>query len=375
MESSLAERDGTTNDIREKNRIRTMIKSYFQKRECCTLIRPIDDDIKLQKLDSTCMKPAYKDQFASFKELALSMCAPKSVGASVLNGSSFLRLVDYYVGSINKGGIPVIEDAWRDVARREIDAHLISHIDTFKKEIKTVCSTFKGDEDFLMQEINKIKHALSVSFKEKCRPYGVIDKYVIILKTEYRKAVSNSISELTAKSKKEMLEYLNTIYLTAFSIKEYKNPYDFIADVKKIRALFMDKCRLKCRSELWDEYMFDKLMPLLEQCSMRDDNKRSQFMEIKDKEIETLKDLIKTKEQKAYLAKFDEKTIIEQYCSLKMKLSEYESSIAMFQQALSEKNTQVTQLKKQILEGKRHLLGEIDDGKSINCSKDQCSMF
>ena len=140
MELSLAEREGNSNEIREKNRIRSLIKSYFQKRECFTLIRPIDDDYKLQKLDNAYLKHEYKEQFANFKELILNISAPKSVGTSILSGSSFLRLVDYYVGCINKGGIPVIEDAWKDVSRREIDAHLISHIDTFKKEIVKMLS-------------------------------------------------------------------------------------------------------------------------------------------------------------------------------------------------------------------------------------------
>lgn len=135
MEKSLAERDGNSPEIKEKNRIRGLIKSYFPKRACFSLIRPIDDDTKLQKLDTSSFKEQYKLQLSALKDLIFSLSTPKNVGTSILNGSAFLRLVEFYVLCLNKGGVPVIEDAWRDVSKKEIDAQLSSHIDTFKKEI------------------------------------------------------------------------------------------------------------------------------------------------------------------------------------------------------------------------------------------------
>ena len=99
------------------------------------MIRPIDDEIKLQQLDEASFKPQYSLQFNDFKKLVFTLLTPKAVGSSILNGASFLRLVDAYINCLNKGEIPIIEDAWKDVSKKEISSQIAAYIDIFKKEI------------------------------------------------------------------------------------------------------------------------------------------------------------------------------------------------------------------------------------------------
>lgn len=47
MENALKEQAGVSDKIEKKNRIRRLLKCFFQERDCCTLIRPLEDEQKL----------------------------------------------------------------------------------------------------------------------------------------------------------------------------------------------------------------------------------------------------------------------------------------------------------------------------------------
>jgi NRPS condensation-like uncharacterized protein len=50
LENSLKEQKGVSDAIENKNRIRRLIKHFFKDRDCQTLVRPIEDEKKLQRL-------------------------------------------------------------------------------------------------------------------------------------------------------------------------------------------------------------------------------------------------------------------------------------------------------------------------------------
>ncbi|MCP3686585.1 MAG: hypothetical protein GY861_28435 [bacterium] len=47
LENALDEQKGVTDVIENKNRIRRLLKHFFQERDCYTLIRPVEDEKKL----------------------------------------------------------------------------------------------------------------------------------------------------------------------------------------------------------------------------------------------------------------------------------------------------------------------------------------
>ncbi len=51
LESALKEQKGTSDSIENKNRIRRLIKHFFQDRDCSTLVRPVEDEKQLQNLN------------------------------------------------------------------------------------------------------------------------------------------------------------------------------------------------------------------------------------------------------------------------------------------------------------------------------------
>ena len=51
LENSLREQKGTSDNIENKNRIRRLLRHFFKDRDCCTMVRPVEDEKELQKLD------------------------------------------------------------------------------------------------------------------------------------------------------------------------------------------------------------------------------------------------------------------------------------------------------------------------------------
>ena len=51
LENCLRQQDGFSKDVRDKNRVRKSLTNFFQRRDCATIVRPIDDEALLQQLD------------------------------------------------------------------------------------------------------------------------------------------------------------------------------------------------------------------------------------------------------------------------------------------------------------------------------------
>ena len=48
--------NGDTPEIKNKNKIRATINDYFKHRECHCLVRPVDDEKQLQKIEQVPLK-------------------------------------------------------------------------------------------------------------------------------------------------------------------------------------------------------------------------------------------------------------------------------------------------------------------------------
>jgi hypothetical protein len=52
LEASLSQQESFSSDAQARNRVRRILTSFFKKRECVTLVRPLEDESRLQQLDS-----------------------------------------------------------------------------------------------------------------------------------------------------------------------------------------------------------------------------------------------------------------------------------------------------------------------------------
>jgi hypothetical protein len=50
LERALLEQKGFSDSVEQKNRIRRLLKTFFTERDCCTMIRPVNNEAELQNL-------------------------------------------------------------------------------------------------------------------------------------------------------------------------------------------------------------------------------------------------------------------------------------------------------------------------------------
>ena len=106
LENALTEQKGLTDKIENKNRIRRLLKCFFHERDCCTLVRPVENEKKLQvlnQLDTKEMRPAFVKQISSLNTKIFRKVKPKRMNGRYLDGELLLELCRTYEQSINNG--------------------------------------------------------------------------------------------------------------------------------------------------------------------------------------------------------------------------------------------------------------------------------
>jgi hypothetical protein len=124
-----------------KNQIRDSIKALFPDRDCFTLVRPVNDEEALARLDTMppgSMRPEFREGLARLARLVFQKALPKRLGAQTLTGPVLAGLAEAYVAAINAGAVPTIATAWQGVAeaesRRAADAAEAAYAAAFRGE-------------------------------------------------------------------------------------------------------------------------------------------------------------------------------------------------------------------------------------------------
>mmetsp|Transcript_35146 Transcript_35146/g.86193 ORF Transcript_35146/g.86193 Transcript_35146/m.86193 type:complete len:464 (-) Transcript_35146:1322-2713(-) len=122
LEQALRHVPGGGPAVEAKNSIRDSIRGLFPERECCTLVRPVDDEAQLRNLDNVPkeqLRPKFRKELDATLKLLFARCRPKMVGSDVLNGPALAGMAKAYVAAINGGAVPAIATAWQSVAEAE----------------------------------------------------------------------------------------------------------------------------------------------------------------------------------------------------------------------------------------------------------------
>ncbi len=142
LESALQPLPGLNSAVQSKNTIRESIKALFPDRDCFTLVRPVNEEDALAKLDSlppSQLRPEFKQGLANLTKLTFQKAMPKRLGNQVLTGPSLAALAEAYVGAINAGAVPTIATAWQGVAeaesRRAADAAEAAYAAAFPQDV------------------------------------------------------------------------------------------------------------------------------------------------------------------------------------------------------------------------------------------------
>ena len=107
---------------KEKNRVRSLIRTYFPERDCFVMVRPVEEEKNLQKLQhlpDEQLRVEFLEQAKNFRNKVFKKIKPKAFHGQLITGSMLLELVQSILDSINGGGIPVIENSWKYVMKNE----------------------------------------------------------------------------------------------------------------------------------------------------------------------------------------------------------------------------------------------------------------
>ncbi|KAL8229842.1 hypothetical protein R6Q57_014742 [Mikania cordata] len=103
-------------DVAAKNEIRESIRALFPDRDCFTLVRPLNDENELQRLDQIPvdnMRPEFKSGLDALTRFVFERTRPKQVGSAVMTGPIFARITQSFLDALNSGAVPTITSSWQ----------------------------------------------------------------------------------------------------------------------------------------------------------------------------------------------------------------------------------------------------------------------
>ena len=108
----------------DNNLIRQNIIKFFPDRDCVTLVRPVDKESDLKKLNSipfNKLKADFKIEFKKLKDKIYKEATPKKYNGKRLNGPGLACLIEEFVKTINSGKIPNINNSWDSIIEKDIN--------------------------------------------------------------------------------------------------------------------------------------------------------------------------------------------------------------------------------------------------------------
>uniref|UniRef100_I1KLQ5 GB1/RHD3-type G domain-containing protein n=1 Tax=Glycine max TaxID=3847 RepID=I1KLQ5_SOYBN len=122
LEIALRPVQGSGKDIKAKNEIRDSIRALFPDRECFTLVRPLNNENDLQRLDQISMdklRTGFREGLDALTKFVFERTRPKQVGATMMTGPVLVGITESYLKALNEGAVPTISSSWQSVEEAE----------------------------------------------------------------------------------------------------------------------------------------------------------------------------------------------------------------------------------------------------------------
>ena len=143
LERALLPQKGFTDAVEDKNRIRRLLKNFFQERDCFTLVRPAPNEGDLQRLidiDLEDLRSEFVEQVMVLRKKIVNKVKPKMLNGKCLSGLMLANLLQSYVTAINEGAVPSIETAWNYICRTECSKAFDDALEIYTKVMNSSVS-------------------------------------------------------------------------------------------------------------------------------------------------------------------------------------------------------------------------------------------
>ena len=247
LENALVELSGLSNIIEEKNRVRSLIRTYFPERDCFVMVRPIEEETDLQNLQNLPDKQFRKeflDQAKIFRNKVMKKTKPKRFRNKLLSGSMLVELVQSILDSINSGSIPVIENSWKYIMKNECIKNSKELINKFITEIHKYKDENKDKPDFL-KNVKKYVQKLAENYIKDFLNNNLLDdeeakkefsekleKKINVELTHFNK----EIDKLTEEKFENDLNEISNKFVESFKQNNYGDNYNkFFEDLESFK--------------------------------------------------------------------------------------------------------------------------------------------
>jgi len=246
LEKALEFQKGVSDAVESKNRIRKLLKHFFQDRDCVTMVRPLEDEAALQKLDDAAdsdLRPEFVAQMQQAKNKVFKKIKPKLLNGNTFNGSMLVELINAYINAINGGQVPNIEHAFQYMMKNESKKAFQDSLMKVEKELNEYLKSPIAHDDVKMKDIKKkLEEGAIKNFKKK----ALGDEEML---QEYMTELSSKVKENFKKVKEKNLSNWFNVYqeYSAPLIEEmenklksdaYSNFYEFQVEVNKFKENF-----------------------------------------------------------------------------------------------------------------------------------------
>ncbi|GMH05476.1 hypothetical protein Nepgr_007316 [Nepenthes gracilis] len=180
---------GGGKDLAAKNEIRESIRALFPDRECFTLVRPLNNESELQRLDQIPLdklRPEFRSGLDALTRFVFERTRPKQMGATVMNGPMLAGFTQSFLDALNNGAVPIITSSWQSVeeaeCRRAFDAAIEVYMSSFDRS--------KPPEEVALREAHDeaIQKAMGVFNGIAVGAGSARQKYEKLLQNKFRKA-------------------------------------------------------------------------------------------------------------------------------------------------------------------------------------------
>lgn len=209
LEYSLSPQIGAYDDgTVERNRIREMLKCFFTDRRCVTVVRPINDEIKLQRIDQVPLdglRPEFLQNLCVLMDTLSDSLKPKSIHQTKLSGSMYADLVTEYAMAMNgTDGMPVISTAFEHITQKECDQARADAMKAYEEALNAIDMPAHAS-DMLSIHTRAFGECVATILS---RSTG---EYAAVAKARFEQDVASFINEWNERNRKLSHEQCNAL--------------------------------------------------------------------------------------------------------------------------------------------------------------------
>ncbi|KAF6155917.1 hypothetical protein GIB67_039248 [Kingdonia uniflora] len=168
LELALRPMQGTGKDTSPKNEIRESIRALFPDRECFTLVRPLNNENDLRRLDQISLnrlRPEFRSGLDALTKFVFERTRPKQFGATVMTGPILAGVTQSFLDALNNGAVPTISSSWQ-VFRIPVPS-LSCHFDLLQSVEEAECRrAYDSASEVYMSSFDRSKPPDEVTIRE-----------------------------------------------------------------------------------------------------------------------------------------------------------------------------------------------------------------